>query len=175
MSDIVSETDTCRAELSRWCRGVGIDVGFGGSAITPTALTFDMPNPYTRVGGDRQILRGYADDLSMFCDGALDFIFSSHLLEDYYYAELAHLIIPEWRRVLRVGGYLITNCPDQQRFLAHCAATGQGTNEAHRESTFSLENFREKVMAVTGPWEEVFCKPEHGPYSFLTVHKKVEA
>ncbi len=167
----MSETDTCRELLAPYCRGLGLDLGFGGSAITAEAITFDMPRPYTNVGGDKQIMRGDCRDLSMFCDESLDFCFSSHLIEDWIYAEAA-AIIREWRRVLKVGGLLITNCPDQQRFLKHCAATQQPLNNAHKEEFWGLQTFRDNVLAPTGPWVEEFCVPEHGAYSFLTVHRK---
>ncbi len=168
----MSETDTCREILLPWCQGIGLDIGFGGSAISPTAITFDMYKPYTEVGGDRQILRGDAATLPFVCDNALDYIHSSHLLEDWTYHDLLP-VLQEWRRVLKVGGYLVTNCPDQQKFLAHCAKTSQGLNLAHKEPDFSLATFR-VLLSLTGPWEQVFVEPEHGPYSWLLVVRKVE-
>src|SRR5690348_13347447 len=135
----VSETDTCREIIAPYCTGIGMDVGYGGSKIVPSAWAFDMPRPYTNVGHDRQQLKGDCRDFSFLCAGALDYIFSSHLLEDFSYFEL-NQIIPEWRRVLRDGGLFITNCPDQQRFVRHCALTGQGLNMAHKEADFSLDS-----------------------------------
>lgn len=170
---MVSETDTCREILKEFCEGFGLDMGFGGSAIVPTAITFDMPQAYTNVGGDKQIMQGDARSLSMFCDDSLDYIFSSHLLEDMTYGELA-LVLTEWRRVIKPNGLLITNCPDQQKFLAHCERTGQGLNLAHKETDFSLKKFMEVLMFV-GSWQMVKTVSEHGPYSWLLVVRKVEA
>lgn len=170
----MSETAASRELLAPWCKGLGLDLGFGGDAVVPHALTFDMPRPYTSVGGDPQILRGDCRDLSFLCDGVLDFCYSSHLLEDWSYSD-AVAIIREWRRVLKPGGRLITNCPDQQRFLRHCALTSQPLNLAHVEETWSLDTFRRLVLEQTGPWEEEFCEPEFGAYSFLIVVRKVEA
>src|SRR5690349_8979715 len=115
----MSETDTCREELAPFCQGIGMDVGFGFSKIVPSAWGHDMPSSYTRVGEDRQQLRGDCRSFPFLCDGALDYIFGSHILEDFYYSELREQIIPEWRRVLCDGGLLIVNCPDQERFKAH--------------------------------------------------------
>lgn len=168
----MSETAHGRPHLAQFCTGLGLDIGFGGDAIVPYALTFDQPTPYTNVGGDKQIMRGSATDLGMFCDESLSFIHSSHLLEDFTYPNLVK-VITEWRRVLKPGGLLVTNCPDQQKFLAHCARTGQGTNDAHKEPDFSLQNFRDRVLAHTGPWEEVFVEPSAGAYSWYLVVKKV--
>lgn len=167
----VSETDTARSILAPYCKGIGLDMGFGGSAITPQALTFDMAQPYTNVGGHKQILRGDARRLPFVCNDSLDFIHSSHLLEDFHYDELVN-IITEWRRCLKTGGLLITNCPDQQRFLSHCSETGQGINLAHKEPDYSLDTFRNKVLARTGIWKEVFAEPNHGPYSWLLIVEK---
>lgn len=166
-----SETSTSRHILAPFCAGLGLDIGFGRDKVVPHAISFDMPTPYTCVGGDEQIMRGDCRDLRMFCDESLDYIYSSHLLEDFTYEQLIPLI-GEWRRVLKVGGRVVTNCPDQQRFLSHCAATGQGLNLAHKEANFSLQTFKDTVLAHTGPWEVQHETPEHGPYSWLLVVAK---
>ena len=171
----MSETAASRDLLASFCSEPwGCDLGFGGDPICAHAITFDMPRPYTSVGSQRQILKGDCRDLSMFQDGALDWVYSAHLLEDFSYLELATVIIPEWRRVLKPGGLLVTNCPDQQLFLAHCARTGQGLNMAHLEQDFSLENFERNVLGHTGPWECVFRLPQHGAYSWLLTVRKIE-
>lgn len=172
MPSYVSETDTCREILAPFCHGIGIDAGYGGSKITPDAWAFDMPRPYTNVGKERQQLRGDARSFPFLCDGALDYLYSSHLLEDWSYSDLVPMII-EWRRVIKPGGLLVTNCPDQQRFLAHISFTGQGNNLAHVEADMSLRTFRDRVVQHTGEWLEVFVKEEHGPYSWLLVLQKV--
>lgn len=158
--------------MAPWCIGMGLDIGFGGSAIVPHAITFDMPNSYTSVGSDKQILRGDCRSLSMFCDEALAWIFSAHILEDFYWGELP-IIVNEWKRVLRPGGLLLTNCPDQQRFVDHCRVTGQGLNLAHKEPDFGLRTWNRNVVAKTGPWETVYEKDNHGPYSWLQTLKKL--
>lgn len=168
----VSETSLSRSILAPYCDGIGMDVGYGGDRVVPHAWAFDMVQPYTKVGQDRQQLRGDCRRFPFLCDGALDWIYQSHLLEDFTYEDLVP-IIKEWRRVLKPGGLLITNCPDQQKFLAHCAKTGQGINMAHKEATFSLATFNAKVLAPSGSWETVFEDPNHGPYSWLQVVRKL--
>lgn len=169
----MSETAASRELLAPFCTGLTLDIGFGGDPVIPDALTFDLRGgSYGAVGKARQILQGDCRDLSFLCDGAIDTVYSAHLLEDFHYWQAAE-IVREWRRVLKPGGLLVTNCPDQQRFLAHCAATGQGLNLAHVESDWSLATFHAQVLEPTGPWEEVFCVPEHGAYSWLLVTRKV--
>src|SRR4029077_10190349 len=138
-----SETAQARSTLARYCtsEGVGIDIGYGGDACVKWALTFDLPGgPYCpSFEGHKQHLRGDCRNLSFICDNALSWIWSSHLIEDFTYGELVPIIL-EWRRVLEMGGHLILNCPDQRRFLSHCASTGQSINEAHKERDFSMRN-----------------------------------
>lgn len=169
----MSECETSRAIFAPYCSGIGIEAGFGGAATVPHVLTSDQKNPYTNVGSDKQIFQNDCRDFSFICDGVLDFFVSVHLAEDFSYHVLKTQIIPEWRRILKVGGLLLTNCPDQQKFLAHCAKTGQGTNDAHLEQDFSLEKWNHHVVANTGPWEVVLEEPNHGPYSFLQVLRKL--
>lgn len=169
----MSETATARHILAPYCPDPCLDIGFGGAAITPTAITMDMAQPYCpSLEGHVQILRGDCRRLPFFCDNALASIHSSHLLEDFTYEDLIP-ILKEWRRVLRPGGLLVTHCPTQQKFLSHIAKTGQGNNLAHKEQDFSLETFKNKALIKSGQWEDVFCEPNHGPYSWLLVSKKV--
>lgn len=168
----MSETAASRHLLAGYCSGLGLDIGFGGDAVVPSAITMDMPKAYTSVGQDVQILRGDCGDLSGFCDGVLDYVYSAHLLEDFPYSQVV-AILTEWRRVLKTGGLIVTNCPDQQRFL-EAVRNGQGNNLSHFEQDFSLATFRQ-CLALAGEWEEVFVEPVFGAYSFLLVVRKVKA
>jgi len=49
-------------------------------------------------------LAGYTEQLHWFRDGVLDFVYSSHLLEDLVDTEA---VLREWIRILRPGGRLI--------------------------------------------------------------------
>jgi len=167
---VASETSRSRDILSKYCVGFGMDVGYGGDRIVPSAWAFDLPTPYTSVGEDRQQLRGSCASFDFLCDNALDYIYSSHVLEDFTYIELVKLL-EEWKRVLKPGGLIITNCPDQQRFLAHCAATGQSINDNHKEPDFSLCNFW-NVLKEVGSWESVYEMELFENYSWLLVVKK---
>lgn len=168
----MSETATSRDIFAPYCKGLGIDVGFGFDAVTKDCLTSDMKQPYTAVGNDKQIFQNDCRDFSFICDECLDFFHTSHLLEDFRYAEVAN-ILKEWRRCLKPGGLILINCPDQQKFLAHCAATGQGLNLAHKEQDFSLQNFKDKSLAASGSWEILMENDNHGPYSWLLIVKKI--
>lgn len=170
-----SETAVARSTLAPYCVGIGIDFGFGGDAIVPHAITFDLPQMYCpSFCGHRQVLQGDCTSLPFICSGAFDWVYSSHLLEDFSYRELVG-VINEWRRILTPGGVLITNCPDQQKFLAHCEATGQSINANHKENDFSLHNFRSRVLALAGDgdWQYLYENPDAKPYSWYLVARKI--
>lgn len=168
----MSETAAARKELAPYCKGVGLDIGFGGAAITPSALTMDLPKPYCpSLEGHRQILQGDARWLDFICDDALDYIYSSHLLEDFLWRDLPE-IVEHWRTKLRPGGLLITLCPDEQKYKRHCKDTGQTYNKNHKNHDFSCENFYRRVL-VNAKWKLVKKEPSHGAYSWYIVAEKI--
>ena len=130
-----SETSKCRGRLASYCMGYGVDLGFGGDPIVEHAIRIDLPSPYANVGKYPVQLGGQAENLRWFCDGVLDFVYSSHLLEDYQDTEA---VLREWLRVLKPGGSLVLFCPDEQVFRRHCQETGQPYNPFHVHDHFSL-------------------------------------
>lgn len=140
-----SETSKCRARLAPFCAGYGLDLGFGGDAILPGAIRVDLPQPYTMLSEQPVQLGGSADDLRWFRDGTLDYVFSSHLLEDFDDIEAT---VREWLRVLRPGGRLVLFCPDEQAYRAHCAVTGQPRNPYHKHDDFSLGYVKERLVRI---------------------------
>lgn len=169
----MSETAAVRHLVAPFCQGLGIDIGFGGDAVTPSVLTLDrIGGSYGAVGKDRQILQGDARSLGFLCNESLSFIYSSHLLEDFLWADLSP-IITEWRRVLRPGGLLITCCPWEQKYREVCRTTGQCYNRNHQNADFGLDTWKANVIDRTGPWEPVFEEPNAGAYSFVHVVRKL--
>jgi predicted SAM-dependent methyltransferase len=169
----MSETAAARSVLAPYCVGMGLDIGFGGTAISPTAICFDMEQMYCpSLEGHRQHLRGDARHLPFICDNAFDYIYSSHLLEDFTYEQLIGVLL-EWRRILAPSGVLVINCPDQQRFLAHCGRTGQSINANHKEQDFSFRHFVDRCLVLAGRWDIVFHDADVPPYSWYGVFRKV--
>lgn len=143
-----SETSKCRSRLAPYCTGYGLDLGFGGDPIVPHAIGMDMPQPYSDVGKLPVQLGGDATRLVWFADGTLDFVFSSHLLEDFVDVGA---VLEEWMRVLRPGGRLIIFCPDEQVYRRHCAATGQPYNTQHVHADFSLAYTKRELLRIGVP------------------------
>lgn len=130
----MSETDKHRSQVERFCNGNGIDLGCSDTAIVPHAIRLDLPaEKYRNYNAQRSDAgihwRGDATDLP-FKDNTLDFVHSSHLLEDFA-IERWPTILREWGRVLRPGGYLIISVPDRKRFRYRVEHMGQGENMAH--------------------------------------------
>lgn len=163
-----SETSKCRARLAPYCQGDGIDLGFGGDPITPSAIRMDKPDQYGTVGSYPAQLRGDAADLRWFRDGSLDYVFSSHVLEDFHDTEA---VLREWLRVLRPGGRLVIFCPDEARFRAHCARTGQPYNTNHVHAHFSLD-YVKCLLDRLGSTRLIHENPDVDLYSWDLVVEK---
>lgn len=164
----MSETAKCRERLAKYCSGFGLDLGFGGDPVVPWAITFDLPRPYAREGNSPQHLAGDARELWMFSNDVFDFIFSSHLLEDFEDTDSA---IREWARVLKPGGNLVLYCPDEQAYRRHCQSTGQQYNEAHKLPYFGIDHVR-RAISKTGVLYVVHHADLIDDYSFEIVARK---
>lgn len=164
----LSETSKCRARLAPYCIGNGLDLGFGGDAITESAVRVDFANPYSRTAGQPVQLGGDCLNLEWFRDGSLDYVYSSHLLEDFKDTAAA---LREWLRVLKPGGLLILFCPDEQKYRTHCKKTGQYYNEYHKHEDFSLSKVKQ-ILASLGQRCVVHENPLVDAYSWELVIKK---
>lgn len=134
MSD--SETSKHRHLVEQYCRGNGVDLGSAGDPVVPWAIQVDLPSDeYHRYNVTRPEAaihwRGSALDLP-FKDSTLDWLHSSHLIEDFLDWTVP---LKEWDRVLKPGGYLITAVPDRVRFRA-AVARGQGDNLSHKHESY---------------------------------------
>jgi len=133
-----SETSRVKSLFERYCKGYGLDIGAGGDKIVSHAISVDLPRPYTKVGEDPVQLGGDARNLMWFTSETLDFVYSSHLLEDFPESETV-LIMLEWLRVIKKGGYFCLYLPDQQLYLAHCKKDNTLPNQAHKNDNFSSD------------------------------------
>ncbi len=166
-----SETSKCRSRLAPFCTGYGLDLGFGGDAICEHAIRVDFPRPYTFVGHQPVQLGGDCTRLHWFRDETLDFVYSSHLLEDFVDTRA---VLAEWLRVLKPGGRLIIFCPDEQIYRRHCQKTGQPYNEHHVHGDFSLA-FAKRALEGVAPTRILHENPCVDVYSWELVVEKLPA
>jgi SAM-dependent methyltransferase len=86
--------------FERYCRGIGLDIGYGGDLLAPNCRPWDIEH------GDALHLRPLKD-------ASFDFIYSSHTLEHMSDPSAA---LKNWWRVLKPGGYLILYIPHRDLY-----------------------------------------------------------
>lgn len=164
----MSETDTCRSTLEKYCTGYGLDIGHGNMRpIKDSAICIES----VQRTGD-----GWPTHLS--CDAftrlpfdseTFDYVFSSHCLED---AKETAFALKEWVRVLKVTGKLVLFLPDQATYEQYCRDHNAEPNGAHVHKNFSMEFVEQrmppnmKIVVRTWPFPG-------NAYSFALVAYKV--
>lgn len=145
----------------------GLDIGSGGAPILLQAIGIDReyPAPYSEYVH----LKGDAGDLYWFKNNCMDYIFSSHCLEDF---EDKAEVLREWIRVLKEGGLLLLYLPDEKIYRELCKKRGQPNNLAHKDAEFSLKKLRKIVEDNNLPIDEIYCLESHGEYCFFIVYTK---
>lgn len=173
MPRIKSGTDEARAIITgkanfQFGGKSGLDLGYGGDSISPYAINVDLPLPYTKVGEDPQHLAGDARHLTWFKDDCLDYVYSSHLLEDF---PNTTEILKEWIRVIKPGGMLILVLPNEMRYRAHCQKFNEGRNMHHTIEEMSVD-YMLPIIKELGlePYFVDWC----GYYSFIIMAIKPE-
>lgn len=168
-----SETSKFRHLFIDYCKGNGIDIGYGGDPISPSAITIDLEKPYAQTGGYLLNLAGDARKLHWFNDRCLDYVYSSHLLEDF---EEKEMIVREWVRVLKDGGFIILLLPDEQRYRKHCRKNGLQRNPNHKDIEFCLDNIKKILISlnimIVAEFPKLIDKKEDSDYNFAVVAKK---
>lgn len=167
----MSETATCRERLGRFCLGVGVDLGAGGDPINNTAICIDRDESDLRrshVGQARTHIVCDVFERLPFEIGCLDYIFSSHCLED---SLTPAITLMTWAGYLKPEGHLVLFLPDQQAYLRCCEKDGIQPNQAHVFSDFSLDFVKRILPENLEVVHELFPVPNN-PYSFDLVCKK---
>lgn len=155
--------------MARFCVGDGVDVGYGGDPIVPSAICMDLPEPYAHYAEHPQHLHGDARDLRWFADASLDYVYSSHVLEDF---RDTGAVLREWLRVLRPGGLVVLYLPDEQTYRRHCEARGLRPSEHHVHDNFGLDHVKGVIAGERLPADVIHEAFPSGVYSFELVLKK---
>lgn len=96
--------------MSKYIVGLGLDIGCGTNRLSPTVMTTDW---YPHV--DTDLIWNCVHEGGRypypFRENRFDFIFASHVLEDFAPDEI-QFVFDEWLRMVKVGGYLIILVPD---------------------------------------------------------------
>lgn len=96
--------------MSKYIVGLGLDIGCGTNRLSPTVMTTDW---YPHVDTDLiwNCVHEGGRHPYPFRDNRFDFIFASHVLEDFAPDEI-QFVFDEWLRMVKVGGHLIILVPD---------------------------------------------------------------
>lgn len=105
--------------IQEWLKGIGIDIGCGTNRISPSILAIDQqPDKryaHADIAHDCKDLEIQETELAghiyTFKDETLDFIFSSHCLEDF---DDIPTVFKNWWKKLKKGGIMILLLPDMQ-------------------------------------------------------------
>ncbi len=165
----MTETSKHRSLVLPYLIGNGVDIGCGNDPVKGDCITIDLPDDgYERYNSGAQSsanFRGFAEDLP-FKDHTLDWVYSSHLLEDFHLNEWSGLL-SEWVRALKPGGILVILVPDAELW-AKALAAGQPPNDAHKHEANlgELSSIALKIGLTTIREERV------GDYSILFVARK---
>lgn len=137
----MSETSRYRSLTRKYCLrqdgepGCGVDLASGGDPVVPWAWQLELPHDryaYYNAGhpvrGPIQ-LRADAFTHAASEPESLDFVYSSHLLEDTAQSDWPR-ILGFWSSMLKPGGYLIILTPERNLWAA-ALARGQTPNCSH--------------------------------------------
>lgn len=169
----MSETAKYRHLTVPYCNGNGVDLGSGGNPVVPWAISVDLPGEqyatYNAGNLPEHSVHWRGDALNLpFKDGVLDFVYSSHLLEDFADWMPA---LREWTRVLKRGGKLVVLLPDKHRW-AEALRRGQPPNCAHRKEG-EVGALTRETKGIVRPIEDRLTDLTPEDYSILFVGEKL--
>jgi hypothetical protein len=169
----MGETSAWRFWTLPYCQGCGVDVGAGDDPITERAIRVEWPPGYGRechpVEGAN--IQEDGRSLRVFADASLDYVYSSHLLEDFPLDEWPTVLV-EWMRVVRPGGYLVMLLPDRNKFRA-AVAQGQPDNLAHHHepSPGELSQYFDRLF-TWDVWHDTLIRDDNYNILFVAQRKR---
>jgi len=115
----------------------GVDVGCGTNRISDMIVSIDQQSDYRYASAQ---LVWDCKDLDIYADDKLDFIFSSHCLEDF--ADIPKVFLNWWRK-LKLDGLMLLLLPDMEAGRYPKCENVQG-NPSHRTNVG--KNFMHKML-----------------------------
>lgn len=154
------ETCKVRWEVIPYTQGTGLDIGCGKEKLWSSSIGVDSAGREANLAGDVRRLR-------LIADGCMDYVYSSHCLEDL---EDTPAALAEWWRVLRVGGHLVLYLPHADLYPRRGKP---GANPAHKHD-FLPEDIVRAMQAAAPDWAlvENQVRGDGDEYSFLQVYRK---
>jgi len=150
------ETSKIRDRVLKYCIGRGIDIGCSRDKIKPDAIGIDNQGG---PGGVDMLLD--ASKPLPFETGELDYVYSSHALEDMLDTTP---VLQEWVRILKSGGNIILYVPHPDLYKGH--------NSHHKFPGFTPEKLISILKELNCTAVESFIDDRPGCYSTLVVATK---
>lgn len=171
-----SEASKIRDKIIVYCEGKGVDIGCGQKKIKPDAVGVDFNEQYNHKDHPKtdSDFKGGFDAFFKMCSEKkrepFDYIFSSHLLEDY---DKPADIIKRWIPWVKPGGYIISVLPIEEVYRG----VTSNKNEAHKRWWKGSEEFlthllEEDVMKGMECVDSSMNSEPVGGYSFYVVLRK---
>jgi ADP-heptose:LPS heptosyltransferase/predicted SAM-dependent methyltransferase len=161
------ESAKIRWNLVPYTRGKGLDVGCGLEKPFHHFIGVDNGHHFGRGVAD---IVSAADDLRIFADASLDFVFSSHTLEHMkdHVATLA-----EWWRVVKDGGHLVLYLPHKNLY-PNIGQEGANPDHKHDFLPEDIIAAMREVAAKSFGWDLLENETRDGgnEYSFFQVYRK---
>ena len=171
MEGVKTEAQEIQGIADRYCVGNGLDLGCGERKIVADAVGVDFMTQYAIAGHpvtQADFHGGWADYFNSEKPADLDYIFSSHLIEDF---DNAYQILDHWVEAIKPGGHIVLYLPIERKFKDHCHATGQLYNPHHKQNWTGYKDFMDKLTNDKVNLTEGYDGP--GIYSFYVVLQKV--
>ena len=159
-----NEAAKVKWDIVEYTAGRGLDLGCGLFKTFPHFIGVDNGHHWGNQGVD--VMVDTCEDLSVFADNSMDFVFSSHLLEHITNYEAA---LKEWWRVIKQDGYLILYLPHKE----HYPNIGEaGANPDHKHDFMPADII--DAMVKIGGWTllENTARTAGNEYSFFQVFRK---
>jgi len=160
-----NEAGKIKWELVEYTTGKGLDLGCGPFKTFNHFIGVDNGHHWGTNGIDVPVET--CEDLSLFGNESVDFVFSSHLLEHIVDTKAT---LEEWWRLIKVGGYLILYLPHKELY----PNIGQpGANPDHKHD-FMPEDIT-SIMEKFGDLDIVRneTRGDGMEYSFFQVFQKL--
>lgn len=183
---------TCKSETSKFRQQIiniihdstgehiselnGVEIGSGGDPLIEESIVIDFSKPYTKCGDHPIHLKGDSRELLWFKDSTIDYIYSSHVFEDFPENENS-AVLAEWTRVIKPGGFLFLLLPDITKYNSYCKTVEKQPNEHHKIMSFGIKYLEEllkkhsnlKIIISKSFW----TKSNIEEYNFFIILQKI--
>ncbi|OPZ93645.1 MAG: Glycosyl transferase family 2 [Firmicutes bacterium ADurb.Bin419] len=169
-------TTHLKSTFEEYCHGLGVDFGCGKDKVSPNAIGVDFKNAYN-IDTFHENASDFNGPWESYIDEHeyphLDFIYSSHLLEDYVNP---YFILEQWSRILLDGGYLILVLPIEKLYREYSSDKNESINYAHKFQWSGAQDFVESMpLSLSRIYDVIAFDGPILNYSFYVVLQKKQS